>query len=158
MNEKQLRRLIQEVLKPCSLYSESAEELLVLTAASESLGGTYLYQVEGPARGIFQMEPATEKDILINYVYYNDQLRAAVSEFVEFPAQGKVKYKQKDPLTYNLAYQVLMCRIHYRRDKFALPAKTDVDGLASVWKRVYNTYLGKGTAKEAINKYKRYVG
>jgi hypothetical protein len=114
--------------------------------------------VEGPARGIFQMEPATEKDILINYVYYNDQLRAAVSEFVEFPAQGQVKYKQKDPLTYNLAYQVLMCRIHYRRDKFALPAKTDVDGLASVWKRVYNTYLGKGTAKEAINKYKRYVG
>lgn len=158
MKHSQLRRLIQEVLKPAELYSESAEELLVLTAASESLGGEYIYQVSGPARGMFQMEPATEKDILLNYVYYNDNLRSAVSEWVEFPSQGVLKYKQRDPLTYNLAYQVLMCRIHYRRDKFALPAKTDIEGMASVWKRVYNTYQGKGTAKEAISKYKGYVG
>lgn len=46
---------------------------------------------------MFQMEPATEKDILLNYVYYNDNLRSAVSEWVEFPSQGVLKYKQRDP-------------------------------------------------------------
>ena len=37
--------------------SPNAEELLMLTAATESQLGRYLRQVRGPAIGVFQVEP-----------------------------------------------------------------------------------------------------
>lgn len=157
MKESNMRRLIKEVLEPKGLYSRNAEELLILTAAAESLGGSYLYQTNGPARGFFQMEPNTERDILENYVRYKPELRDALKQFISFNVDGTYSYRINDPLTYSLEYQVVMARIHYMRDKFHIPPHTDVEGLASYWKRVYNTYLGKGTVKSAQNKYNEYL-
>ena len=60
IDNKQLRELIiGPSLDALQMYSKEAEEILVFTCASESLGGTYLKQVKGPALGIYQMEPAT---------------------------------------------------------------------------------------------------
>lgn len=53
-------------------------ELLLLTCAAESAMGKYIMQVGGPARGIFQMEPNTEKDIWENWLKYKPQKEAAV--------------------------------------------------------------------------------
>jgi len=153
-----LRRLIREVLEPKGLYSPPAEELLILTAAAESLGGAYLYQTNGPARGIFQMEPATEKDLLSNYIRYKANFRDSLKQFIQFNADGTWSYRINDPLTYSLEYQVVMARIHYLRDKKPVPMHTDVTGLAKYWKRVYNTHLGKGTVEGATKKYLEYVG
>lgn len=159
MKASELRRVIKEVL-PNNLYSSNAEELLILTAATESLGGTYLYQMgKGPARGIFQMEPATEKDILINYVRYKPELRQLLSDYVTISNDGKLTYHQRhDPLTYNIAYQVLMARIHYLRDKQAIPSHKEVGQLADYWKRVYNTSKGKGIPSGAMFNYYEYIG
>lgn len=55
--------IIEPVLSKLQLYSKDAEELLVFTCAAESLGGTLLHQIQGPAVGIFQMEPNTYTDI-----------------------------------------------------------------------------------------------
>lgn len=45
--------------------TSNLRELLILTAKHESKGGQYLEQIGGgPARGAFQVEPATAKDIL----------------------------------------------------------------------------------------------
>ena len=64
LNIAQFRDLIvKSTLNDLLLYSEDAEELLVFTCAVESLGGTYLQQVKGPALGIYQMEPVTYNDI-----------------------------------------------------------------------------------------------
>lgn len=157
MRVKDMRQLIKETLQPVGLYSENAEELLILTCAAESLGGYYLYQQQGPARGFFQMEPATEKDILINYVRYKQPLRAALGEYIYFNNGGDVEYKVKNPLVTSLAYQILMARIHYLRKPGAIPEKEDITGLAEYWKTHYNTHLGKGTVQGAIKKYKDYV-
>jgi hypothetical protein len=108
-----MRRLISDVLTPTNLYSVNAEELLVLTAAAESLGGQYIYQTRGPARGMFQMEPATEHDLLINYIRYKPELRNILKSFIQFNVDGTYLYKINDPLTYSLDYQVIMARIHY---------------------------------------------
>lgn len=153
-----MRRLIQEVLEPIGLYSKNAEELLILTVAAESLGGQYLYQTQGPARGFTQMEPATENDILTNYVRYKPELRDALKQYIKFEADGTWSYRVNKPLTYCLDYQIIMARIHYMRDKFNIPPHTDIEGLASYWKRVYNTYKGKGTVAKAIQKYMEYIG
>lgn len=157
MKHTDMRRLIKEVLEPAGLYSDNAEELLILTMAAESLGGYYLYQQKGPARGFFQMEPATEKDIHINYVKYNTRLRDALAAYTYFSVDGNLNYKVKNPLVTSLEYQILMARIHYLRVINPIPHKDDIEGLANYWKKWYNTPLGKGTTVAAIEKYKEYV-
>jgi hypothetical protein len=151
IDKDQLRKLITGVLKDINHvipYSDSATELLMLTAATESNLGTYIMQVGGPARGIFQMEPATEKDIIENYAKYKPEYMAIIN-----------KYKSVDTeynLTGNIPYQIVMSRLLYRRSKRALPVTPDPALLAQLWKDVYNTRLGKGVVEVAIEKYGRY--
>jgi dihydrodipicolinate synthase/N-acetylneuraminate lyase len=68
-NISQFRELIiKSTLNDLKMYSENAEELLVFTCAAESMGGTYLTQVNGSALGIYQMMPETYNDIWENYI------------------------------------------------------------------------------------------
>ena len=48
-----------------------------------------------------------------------------------------------------------MCRVHYLRVKEALP--TTPEGYAEYWKKYYNTSSGKGTAKEFLDKYNKFL-
>jgi hypothetical protein len=143
IDKTQLRELISTVLRDCNLYSADAVELLMLTAAVESKLGTYLTQIKGPARGIFQMEPATEKDLWNNYLRYKPHIVSDISKYhIQHP----------DELRWNLAYAILMARIHYLRVPEPIPSGTDK--LAAYWKKWYNTHLGKGTTEKAIQAYK----
>jgi hypothetical protein len=141
-NKTQLRDLITRVLKEANLYSESAVELLMLTAACESKLGTYLRQVRGPAMGAFQMEPFTHDDI---WKTHGNKLSA-----LEIDGDS-------DKLEYDLKYAILMSRMHYLRIPAPLPEAHDVDGLAQYWKKYYNTHLGKGTVAKAKSMYERYA-
>lgn len=148
---QQFRGLVIEVLKELGLeipYSDVAVELLMLTAAHESLMGTYLRQVKGPACGVFQMEPATERDIYENFFKYQHNIRHLVEGF---------KMKQPGEVTdleSNLAYQIAMARVHYYRVPAPLPKSPDPVKLAEYWKKYYNTHKGKGKVAYAVNHYK----
>jgi hypothetical protein len=120
----------------------------MLTAATESHLGTYIRQVGGPARGIFQMEPATEQDIWDNLLFYKPKLATLLYDFDS---------SADNTLEWNLAYQILMARMHYLRVKEPLPKWDDVEGLAAYWKRYYNTPKGKGTIEKAVADYQRLV-
>lgn len=123
------------------------------TAAQESGMGQYLVQLgNGPARGIFQMEPNTLRDIQQNFLSYRPKLKAMVETHKAMALSDAAN------LICNLAYAALMCRIHYLRVAEALPAADDLSGLARYWKRYYNTALGKGSEAEFIENYHRYVG
>lgn len=148
IHKDQLRSLIRDVLSRVDLWSYSAEELLMLTAAVESDLGTYIRQIGGPARGIFQMEPDTESDIWDNYLFYNPDLQKRVTA---------VCPRVDGQLEWNLAYQIIMARLHYRRARAALPAPTDIDGMALYWKLYYNTSIGKGTVEKAKRAYIKFV-
>ncbi len=149
IDKNQLRDLIGRVLKEADLYSDSAVELLMLTAAVESKLGTYIKQVRGPALGIFQMEPATHDDIWNNFIDYKKDLGPRLSDI----ANSEEDYAS---LEWNLAYSVLMTRIHYLRVPSKLPPADDVVAMANYWKTTYNTYLGKGTVEKAIKAYNSY--
>ena len=152
MNPDQLRELITEVLAELDLYSADACELLMLTAAQESHLGYYIKQVgNGPARGIFQCEGATERDIHLNFLKFKPELKKRVAALV-----GEADWDNLQ-LTGNLLYQIAICRLHYLRCPEALPDRNDIQAMAELWKKRYNTHLGKGTVKEAIENYKRYV-
>lgn len=144
--------VIRPTLDHIGLWSESAEELLMLTAAQESAMGRYLRQITGPAVGVFQMEPATHKDHWANYLAYKPDL----AERVLGLRLGWTDDRAQE-MAGNLYYAAAMARVHYRRNPNALPRAQDVRGLAAYWKAAYNTPLGHGTVEQAIESYKRYV-
>ncbi len=147
-----LANAIRPALNHIGKYSQAAEELLVGTAAQESnlthrrqLGG-------GPARGLFQMEPATHNDIWTNYLRYHADLSAKVTSLLSSPTANKVA-----DLENNDKYAAAMCRVHYLRAQTALPAAGDVQAMARYWKQHYNTYSGAGTTEEFVGNWNRYV-
>lgn len=152
INPTQLKKyVIEPELKRLGLYSNNAVLLLMGTAAQESKMGEYLKQLgNGPARGIFQMEKATERDIWLNYLRYKPELRAKVSVVVR-----KTEPWKTDEIMWNLRYAAAMCRIHYLRKRGAIP--NNKEGFANYWKKHYNTFKGRGTVEEFIENYNRYV-
>src|SRR5690349_14952079 len=124
-NAKQLRELIiAPTLKDLQLYSENAVELLMFTCANESEGGTYVHQVNGPALGIFQIEPRTYSDIWANYIPIHlgiVRILANVFDCVSIP----------DPMRmiYDLRFATAMARLFYARIKEPLPDCHDVDAI-----------------------------
>ena len=113
---------------------------------TESLGGKYIHQINGPACGVYQMEPATARDILDNYLAYKLDLAAEVrSLYIS-------NLSLEDNLTMNFAWATAMCRIHYLRVKESIP--DTLEGRAAYWKKYYNTSKGKGFTCDYINKAK----
>lgn len=153
---KQLRshvvRPVLEHLDPEIPYSLDAENLILGTIAQES-HGSYLKQLgRGPALGLIQMEPATHDDIWQNWLEYKPDVAAKVLE-LELPHY--LGLHGAGELVGNLYYAVAMCRVFYRRLPDAIP--NDINGMAKLWKRRYNTYLGAGTEREFRDNYRQYV-
>lgn len=150
INVSQLRDfIIKPTLKSIDLYSDAAENLLIGTCAQESKLGTYIKQVNGPALGIYQIEPATHKDVWENYLEFKPELANKVLLIGE---------KHDASLIVNLAYSTAIARIIYLRAPAELPLADDIGGLANYWKKYYNTELGKGKASEFIDNYRKLVG
>lgn len=151
-NKEQFRDLITRILKefdPDVPFTESAVELLMLTAAQESQLGTYLKQIKGPAVGIFQVEPNTHDDLVKTYLKNRPHLVQKIKDV------SGVDHFDAKMLEYNIAYAICIARLVYFRKPATLP-ENKLNELAEYWKRWYNTYLGSGTAEEAIANYKRY--
>jgi hypothetical protein len=145
-----MRKLVTDTLKALNLYSAEAVELMLGTAAQESAYGKYRRQLgNGPALGIFQMEPNTFYDICINFLAYKPELRAKILK-----VSGIEKLDAKD-LETNDVLATCMCRVHYYRVKTPVPV--DLQGWAGYWKQYYNTQHGKGTDVEFIRNYNKYV-
>ena len=146
----QLREyVVRPVLKDLDLWSLAAENLLLGTAAQESQMGTYLHQVNGPACGIYQIEPQTHADVWTSYLRFRPELSAKVIQY------GKAGVLAN--LTYSLAYATAIARIIYYRYSDELPAATDVPGLAALYKKRYNTYDGKASVQQFIDNYNKYI-
>lgn len=150
-DRNQFRELVDDVLTSLGLHTPAAVNLLLGTAAQESRFGTFLRQIgKGPALGVFQMEPATERDIWENFLRYHPELVLVITATTGVTGPGP-------HLRWNLAYQIAMTRVHYLRKKQSIPATDDVAGLAAYWKQHYNTPIGKGTVEEFAANYRRYV-
>ncbi len=147
---RQFKKIINEVLDGLGLNSPSAVNLLLGTAAQESAFGTYLEQMDGPALGVFQMEPETERDIWLNYLQYRHSLAEKIYDITSVTRPG-------GHLKFNLAYQIAMARIHYLRVQKPLPEADDITGLAHYWKDFYNTDQGQGSVQDFLENYLKYV-
>ena len=141
---KYIEEVVEEVLYRLEAYSEDAMALVMRTGMAESGFKTLKQYGGGPALGFWQVEPATAKDVVDNYLKYRDKkmntlkFMGFIDDNIEFSLQS------------NIAVQAAFCRLCYMRDKHAIPPKEDIEAQAKYWKRVYNTHLGKGTIKHFL--------
>ena len=148
----QFRDFIKRTLQAIDLYCEPGVDQLVKTAAVESEGGTYLRQKgAGPALGVFQIEPNTERDIWLNYLRFNPMLTHKIK------ALTGVDGPDMSALEGDLRYQAIMARLVYYRISHPLPMVGDLIAQAKYWKQHYNTVLGDGTVEKFIAAAKKYT-
>lgn len=150
MKATDLRQLIKGSLG--SLWSPAAEELLMATSAQESHLGQYRHQINGPALGIYQMEPGDHDDIWKNFLAYKPELAALAASASKDPAHPASEMQLND------AYATVMCRLHYMRCPRALPDPTDLNALWMYYKVNYNSVKGAATAVQFYANYHGYVG
>ena len=147
---KDIEKIAYWTLKKLDMYSKDALAMVMRTGMAET-GFRHLKQMgDGPALGFFQVEPKTIMDTMENYVKYRPKIQDSLSELGYI--ENDVVYRVMS----NIALQVAFCRLKYRRDRFALPKRTDLDKQAEYWKRVYNSALGKGTVEHFIETNKDY--
>ena len=142
--KQDIKEIIDWTLKKIDMHSKDASSLIYKTGMAES-GYRALSQMgEGPAIGFFQLEPATMKDIMENYVAYRKPILESLKSLGY--AEDDSEYRVKS----NIALQVAFCRLKYKRDPFPLPLSWNKKDQADYWKRVYNTELGKGTVEHFL--------
>lgn len=143
-------RVIVPVLNEIGLHSDAAVNLLLGTALHESKL-KYVHQDGGPARGMYQMEPATLADLHINWLRYHKN-----NDLTGFSESGLLPTDPEN--LYNARYATAACRLQYYRKPEALPAADDLEGLAKYWKDHWNSHLGAGTEEQFIDAWHRYMG
>lgn len=126
--------------------------LLLGTALTEShlqfvdqIGG-------GPARGFFQIEPATFDDVYGRYLMTRKAgLLGAVGGLMVpgLPADGQLRG--------NPWLGAAIARLRYWMAPAPLPRADDLDGLGRYWKRHYNTAAGAGRPETFVAQVERYV-
>lgn len=163
MKLKQLKDyVIRPTLKRLDMWSESAELLLIGTVAHESMGGTALHQIGGPALGIYQIEPATHQDVWENFLRYRSGLMLKIQDMIppgnRQRTDGGWVSGSDSMLITDLAYATAIARVIYLRAPLRLPEPDDLHGLAGYWKRYYNTAHGKGTPEKFLSDLDRYYG
>lgn len=144
LDPQQFRRLvIRPVVRRLGLWSPAAERLLLGTALTES-GLRRLHQVRGPARGLYQIEPATLRDLYANWLPRRPKLAEGLDLFTA------PRSALEDQLIWNLAYASAVARLIYCRRPEPLPRADDLPALAGYWKAHFNTAAGKGAAADFI--------
>lgn len=126
------------------------ERLMLLTIVQESSAGAYTRQVRGPARGIVQVEPATEREALD----WAKRRQPALYERVKalrVPARLDIHEAE-----YNAAYAIGVAYVVYVM-RHVDPSGKNVEELAHIYKAKYNTVKGKATVPGVLRRLKEYA-
>ena len=146
--QKQIKSLIDKVLKDGKLYSKQASELIYKTGNVESGYRAIKQYPTGPATSFFQVEPFTSCDIWKNYLFYRSSLRKIIVKASMIPDKYLTELPTMEEceelLRANMAFAILMARLVYRRVPKALPKVGDNEAQAKYWLKYYNAG-GKGT-------------
>lgn len=147
-----LKEIIRPVLNDLRLGGGRAEAMVLGTACKESRCGLWLVQLKnGPARGIYQMEPTTHDDIWDRYLIHRQELAKKINRWRNQYGNGM----GAGEMVGNLYYATAMCRIQYLRVPTPIPG--DLHGQAAYWKQYYNTVEGLGTEQEYVAAWRQFA-
>ncbi len=128
------------------------KELLVFTCAVESAGGTYVRQVNGPALGIYQLEPNTFSDLWYNYILRKPDI-------VNLLSLNLGLHRLPDPIEVitDLKLATAFCALLYKYRKAQIKS-IDPNDLWDVYKPLYNTEKGAAVKDKSIAAYYKFTG
>lgn len=147
MNQDDFRaEVIDPVLRLLDLYSRAASNLMLGTALAES-GLVHRRQIGGgPARGLFQIEPATFQDVYRRYLPRRTGLLTRVNGLL------LANRTPADQLYDNDRFACAIARLKYWMCPLPLPRADDAPALAAYWLRHYNAG-GKGSVEKFLAAY-----
>lgn len=151
--------IIVPALKKINLHSDFHTKLLLGTCAQESKMGIYIHQLgNGPALGIFQIEPKSHDDLWINFI--EKQEHQSFKLILDRLYPNKPNAEQ---MIWDMQYAAIMARIFYLRalwhdGKEVIPEGPELDVIWDIYKTHFNTKYGKATKTEFFNNYRKYVG
>lgn len=160
MNPEQfISLIIKPTLKKLAEYnpamlSQEAADLLLCTAAHESHLGEYIKQVNGPALGVYQIEPATNKSLWDDFILVPSRRNFAQMMYSELPTSSKYPYA--DQLMTNLTYQTIMARLKYWIAPEPIP-KLGLHSLADYWGKYYQSTSDPAKIEKFIKDAKIYA-
>lgn len=151
------QQLLDLIIVPTLKYmgggydSKNARMLLLSTAAIESNCGYYIKQINGPALGVWQMEPRTHLSIYRNC----DALKTVGvnnSEIYDKLISLNLKMSKVgiSRLITSPMYACAMARLKYSMFKEQLPDYNYIEGQYSYWGRLYNTHP---ESEEGLDKF-----
>jgi hypothetical protein len=146
-----LRRIIKISLQPITetrhpLWSQEAEELLVMISAHESRLGKDLKQIgSGPALGLYQIEPDTMHD---NYQNFLDNRKGLSGQIANITGCEGPDVAQ---LQYNPIYGTIHARLKIYRSAGDIPK--DFPSMAEYAKKIFNSPQGAATPEQYLTAY-----
>lgn len=150
MHRGQLRTLISKVITYLGENDvDRWTDLLMITAQLESNLGWLVKQQKGPAQGIFQVEPETEKSIW--KVFLADNRNPNLANKIR-----KLRFEANlglNEMQFNTAYATAMAYCIYKWRK-ADPSKMSILDLVVTYKKSYNTEKGKARILTSFKKLK----
>ncbi len=146
------QQLLDYIIKPTLEYmggnynSKNAQMLLLATAAIESKCGYYIKQINGPALGIWQMEPETHSDIWSECdACYKELGQRVIKLSLVGNQSDDCGFDGDADLIESPKYACAMARLKYSMDKEPLPPHNEIFEIYRYYKRIYNTPLGAST-------------
>ena len=155
-----MRELISRCLNEMGkkFGSEDAIQLVLETGLVES-GYRYIKQLgSGPAKGFWQVEPATAVDNLQHFLMHRTTVMAGcvAASFVDLKHwQNLSEIDWAEILERNIAAGIVHCRIKFWRVPKKMP--NTLEGRARYWKKYYNTVAGAGTETKYIDTVKEWL-
>ena len=145
------QEIVVNNLSPLNIRSPHIVELLVFTCATESQGGTYVKQIQGPALGIYQIEPTTFTDVWSNYILRKPDIVNMLS--LHF---GICRVPQPQEVICDLRLATIMTAMLYAYRK-AIPENSDISTLWNLYKKYYNTSKGAATEDTSVKAYQKFI-
>lgn len=158
MLAKEIRDLIITPVLALAGWTDKSSNILIYGTGYVETAYSAIIQTGAPKDGgfgFFQMQPDDYADIIkwlgneFNKFIVTNILD--VCHYHDFP-------NDIDSLMHNIAYSILMCRIHYCRIKEPLPNPKDARGFAIYHKRYYNGgLLGKADVDKNTGIFERII-
>ena len=146
------REVIRPVLRDLGMGGVYAEAQVLGTACQESKCGLWLVQLgNGPAKGIYQLEPATHEDLWSNFIQHRPALATKLNRWRTQYGNGMGAWE----CVGNLFYATAMCRIQYFRRPEPIP--DTLQGQAAFYKLYYNTPLGAATEEQYLDSWRQFA-
>lgn len=138
----ELKREVDSHLREMNLYSDRASMAIMMIIAHESNKGRHWRQINGPALGLIQMEPATHDDTWMH------------CDTIKTRAYRIGIVNDVTQLEYDLRYNVFMARCRLLMDVKPLPATEET--MAEYLKSYWNSDMGKATAQKYLQDYRSW--